>query len=299
VKPLLGRSFGVTLIFHWPALPAKPDPATRQLVSYLLFQFHWSPFEVVRLRRHDAGQPRAVAARVGRAVGGVQDGGAGDDLPGEVRVLRVHPGIEKCHSRGAGGGHGAEHLVPPDLRQVPLILEEGVVGPDLDLPRLVHLDALDLRIRRVARPDGVQAGRVDGDDVQTERRDRRDLGASVARDDVRDLLRREPAHQLHEEGRRRGRLRPRRERQEKQRQDDEKGQGHGRAPRGVRSPPVHRVAQATLPADDGPPATMSMRGREQSQERLSEKHCLSPLRSSPDQSMPERATQIEEKAITM
>ena len=151
----------------------------------------------------DAGQPRAVAVRVGEAVPAVEDRGAGDDLAPEVGMGRVDAGVEHGDSRRAGGRDGPEGEVPTDLRQVPLVLVERVGRQRFRLADLVLLGPDHLRVGLVAGERGGEIGRGHGDHVQSEGRDRRGLHTAVPGDDGGLLIRGESRDELDDQRRRR------------------------------------------------------------------------------------------------
>jgi hypothetical protein len=150
----------------------------------------------VGLRGDDAGQPRAVATRVRLAVGAIEQGRAGQHLAGELLMGHVHAGVEHGDLGGARGRDDAEYLVPADPRQRPLVGVQRIVRDSLRRARLVELGVLHLRIGLVAGECRVDVLGCDGDDQQTQGRDRRGEGAAVALHDRRLLIRRESRDDL-------------------------------------------------------------------------------------------------------
>ena len=100
-------------------------------------------------------------------IGALDDGPAGQDLPGEVRMRGVDTGVEDRDDRGAGRVDDPVGLVPVDLAEVPLVVP-AVVGRDgLGLVLTVALDELDAR--DVAQ--GIALGGRARDDAHVQDRD--------------------------------------------------------------------------------------------------------------------------------
>ena len=179
---------------------------------------------VVGLRGDDPGEPRPVTGGVRHPVGAVEDGRARHHRAGEVRMEGVDAGVQERDRRRARGRHRSEHLVPAYLRQRPLVRVERIPRNRLRHTSPVLLDADDLGICLVARPDRGEVARRHVDDVQPEHGDDGPLDAAVARDDIGLLLGAEPVHQLDEQRGRRGRALGRaRRRNEQGARDREEG----------------------------------------------------------------------------
>ena len=130
------------------------------------------PGAVVGRGGDDPGHGGAVAVRIGRAGGAVEDRRAGDELAVEVGVRGVDAGVEDGDDRGAGRVDRAVDGVQPIVAQRPLVVDARVVRERLGLAEAVGLDAGD---RRVGAQVGDDRGPGrDSDDVHAKRGDRVD-----------------------------------------------------------------------------------------------------------------------------
>ena len=162
----------------------------------------------------DAGDPGAVGGR---------RGDRGDPGPVPVPVVRgvATGGREAGHEREVGDGRhpGVQHRdrdviaqrgrsvdpIPADARQRPLRGIGRIIGRRLRVARAIPFGERDARVALVGGERLGDGARIDRDDVETQRRDRRHEGPSARGDRIGDLVIGQAGDRAHDDGGR-GRL---------------------------------------------------------------------------------------------